>query len=249
VRKTASTHRLSLLQGSEAFVVNAAFARRIKMHQHATQSPEATLKYSKAVIFVPQEGSMLDHQIAPASGIVGVMNGGQLVLYFEGNLFQSSSLARPEDRVCCAFGRASVGYPTIAKRGVAPEEYVDLIRVGEVHWPNEIRWDSPGSALVFQEYMARQQTQGALSGLHVMEADMTELLESYEDPRTREEWRWIEAMASFNHVANDVTPGVFEFLVRVREADEYEAPPPLAVCGVLDAARAQGIEWVMFYQG
>lgn len=228
------------------------------MLQSKVDQAERVLRHERAVIFVPRPDSRLDQEIAPGSGIVGVMSGERMVLYFEGNLFGAENLTNPEERLVCAFGRAATGYPTAAIRGVMPNEYFDLIRVGEMTWPNSIQWDSPASAQVFLNYVGRPQGSskkvcGGVSRLNVLEMDMTSLLGLYENPRTLEEWRWIEGHASFEHTQNDVGTGVFEFMVHVRDPqsdeDPYESPPPQMVAAILDLAHKMGSVWVLFHQG
>ncbi|WP_157273772.1 hypothetical protein [Thiobacillus denitrificans] len=220
---------------------------------------EQQLRHNKAVILVPRPGSRIDQEIAPGSGIVGVIHRDRLLCFFEGNLYGAENLQHPEDRVACAFGRAAVAYPTAAMRGVMPDECFDLIRVGEIEWPNQITLDSPASAQLFLDYMDRYegnqpQTFGSVSSVSVMEVDMTNILGTYEDPRAFEEWRWIEAFGRFAHVGNDVEGGVFEFMVHVRklkdgEAENFEDPPPPRIKSVLDLARKLNASWVLFHQG
>lgn len=222
--------------------------------------PKRELRHEHAVIYVPRAGSRLDRHIDPGSGIVGVPSaaGGRIVLYYEGNRIQASNLETPEERIICAFGRAAVGYPTVAMSAVLDDDVFDLVRVGTVSWPNVIRWDSPASLQVFQEYQSRAPGAGGsslrpgLSGLSMVEFNMTDVLGEYDNPRGFEEWRWIEANASFEHVENGVAPGLFEFLVRIPakiDEEDFETPPPPKVQAVIDLARQAGVTWILFHQG
>ncbi|MCL4722654.1 MAG: hypothetical protein KJZ90_00065 [Rhodocyclaceae bacterium] len=94
--------------------------------------------HDKATIYVPVAGSRLERELLPGSGIVGIPRHGQLVIYYEGNLYGACNLHRIEDRIICAFGRLATKYPTGAMRGVLDEEIADLIPVGEVAWPNRV---------------------------------------------------------------------------------------------------------------
>lgn len=222
------------------------------------------LRHENAVIFVPRAGSRLDQEIVPGSGIVGVMRRSDVatpivyVIYYEGNLYSAANLGEPSQRVICAFSRAAVGYPTSAMRGVMPDEVFDLVRVGEIQYPDIIRWDTPASALVFLEYMGRYQgkesatNRHGVSSLSVIEMNMTSLLGTYENPRDFEEWRWLEAFSRFAHVGNDVEEGVFEFMLKISldETDNaYETPPPAKIKAVIDLARQINANWIMFHQG
>lgn len=228
------------------------------MLQVSTHKQERTLRHERAVIVVPRPGSRIEEDIAPGSGIVAVMSGDQTVLYFEGNIYSAENLVAAEDRVVCAFGRAAVGYPTIAIRGVLPEEHLDIIPVGTIEWPNLIHWDSPASAQLFLDYAERYQgaprvtKSGGVARVEVLDMNMTTLLGLYDNPRAFDEWKWIEAHASFEHTSNDVEPGVFEFMVRVlneQDAEYYETPPPGKVAMVIDLAHKLGASWVLFNQG
>lgn len=218
---------------------------------------EQNVRHKKGVVFVPRTGSRFDLEIAPGSGIVGVMSGGQVLLYYEGNLHGAVNLEDPIERLVCAFGRAATGYPTAAFRSVLMDDVFDLIRVGEISWPNKVHWDSAGSARVFQEYVDRYRRVApsprlGISMLNVMEMNMTSILGPYDNPRDFEAWRWIEAEASFLHVGNDVEHGVFEFMVGIRTTEDeeyYESPPPAIVRSVIDLAREMGVQWVLFHQG
>lgn len=70
---------------------------------------EQNVRHKKGVVFVPRTGSRFDLEIAPGSGIVGVMSGGQVLLYYEGNLHGAVNLEDPIERLVCAFGRAATG--------------------------------------------------------------------------------------------------------------------------------------------
>lgn len=221
---------------------------------------ERKLNHEKAVILIPRPGSRIDRLIAPGSGLVGVINRDRVVLFYEGNLFEASNMHAPEERVTCAFGRAATSYPTTAMAGLMPDETFDVIRVGEIIWPSEIRFDSPESKQLFDDYMSRYQSKsGSPSstsgwyGSNMVEIDVRSFLGEYDDPRSLEDWRWIEDFASFSHIANDVGPGVFEFVMRVRKEDDdalpYESEPPARVKSVLDLAAKSGANWILFHQG
>lgn len=96
----------------------------------------------EATIVVPK----IEHQqrvagsIDPASGIVAfrVHNAAdKLIVYYEGNRFNSSSMSELEDRVMNAYGRMSKTYPTIA---MAMMDASDFEVVGTVE-PNRVQID------------------------------------------------------------------------------------------------------------
>lgn len=218
---------------------------------------EQKLQHEKAVVLVPRPGSRLDREVAPGSGLVGVTHRNGTIVFYEGNLYGAMTLHQAEERVVCAFGRAATAYPTCAMSSLLPEEVFDVIRVGEISWPDKIGFDSPESKQLFDSYMSRYQ--GAPStGQHglgwyggkIVEIEAHSFLGEYEEPRSQEEWKWLEAMASFAHVENDVAPGVFEFILRVRKEDDdrYEADPPPRLQAVLDMVKRSGADWVLFYQ-
>lgn len=223
--------------------------------KHQSRVP---LRHERGVIYVPRAGSRLDQAIAPGSGIVGFPGRGatKIILFYEGNLLGACNLGDPEERIVSAFGRGATGYPTSAMTGVLDEDLFDLTRVGEIQWPNIIRWDSPASAQVFLEYAGRYQGKASerhgVSGLSVIEINMTNLIGTYENPRDFEDWRWIEAFARFEHVGNDVEAGVFEFMLRVpgeQEEEGYESPPPARIKAILKLARQMDAHWILFHQG
>lgn len=227
------------------------------MQHQQTRTP---LRHERGVIYVPRTGSRLDQAIAPGSGIVGFPSRGatKIVLYYEGNLYDAENLRDPEERIVSAFGRGATGYPTSAMTGVLDDDLFDLIRVGEVQWPSIIRWDSPASAQVFLEYASRYQgkiptsNRQGVSGLSVIEIDMTSILGQYDNPSDFEEWRWIEAMARFEHVANNVEAGVFEFMLKVpteEEEEGYESPPPAKIKAIIHLARQMHAHRILFHQG
>lgn len=104
--------------------------------------------YSKATIYVPVAGSRLDHELIPGSGVVGIERNGQLVLWYEGNLYGACNMHRIEDRIVCAFGRLATKYPTSAMRGLLDDERHDLIAVGEIRWPSAIMLTDEGCQLL-----------------------------------------------------------------------------------------------------
>lgn len=118
-----------------------------------------TPKHEKATIYIPVEGSVLDTNIDPGSGIVGIRKepSGMLVIYYEGNRLGAINMHAGRERVICAFGRLAVQYPTTAMRGVMPEYENQLIAVGEITWPSSIEFFSPDTEIAFDEYMAKYQ--------------------------------------------------------------------------------------------
>ena len=113
-------------------------------------------KHETATIYVPVEGAVLDTNIDPGSGIVGIRKeSGMLVIYYDGNRFDAINMREGRERVICAFGRLAVQYPTSAMRGVMPEYESQLIAVGEITWPNIISFYSPDTEIMFDEYMAK----------------------------------------------------------------------------------------------
>lgn len=114
-------------------------------------------KHETATIYIPVEGSLLDMMIDPGSGIAGIRKqpSGMLVIYYEGNRFGATNMHKGCERVICAFGRLAVQYPTVAMQGVLPENEDQLIPVGEITWPNVIKFYSPDTEIKFDEYIAR----------------------------------------------------------------------------------------------
>lgn len=210
-----------------------------------------SIRHEKAVLLVPRPGSHVDQDIDPGSGIVGVVHHGRFFLFYEGNRISAENLVDATDRVLCCFGRAATSYPTSAMRALLPEETGDVYRVGEVEWPNRITFDSPASKQMFDDYMSRYESKtpsssgsGGWYGSKMVELDVRSFLGGYDDPRSTDEWKWIEAMSTFVH------PGLFEFILRVRREEEksYEADPPPRLKGVLEMIRKSGAEWVLFHQ-
>jgi hypothetical protein len=217
------------------------------------------LKHESAVIVVPRTGSLLDSFIAPGSGIVAVQGIlGDLILYYEGNLFEAINLHEPEERIICSFGRAATAYPTTAFIGVLNSDVLDVIRVGMISWPNHISWDSPASHQRFVEYANRYQSkripsaQPALKFPKFLEINVDSFFPDYESPRELPEWRWIEAACTFENVQNEVNPETFEFVLQVRtmkEGDQYETDPPARVKALIDGAKQVGADWLMLRRG
>lgn len=104
--------------------------------------------HDKATIYVPVAGSRIERELLPGSGIVGIPRHGQLLIYYEGNLYGACNLHAVEDRIVCAFGRLATTYPTCAMRGVFDEECADLIPVGEIAWPGRIALTDEGRRLL-----------------------------------------------------------------------------------------------------
>lgn len=113
------------------------------------------LVHDTATIYVPAEGSFYDSVISPGSGIVGIEREGSLVLYYDGNHLGALNMHEGKERVVCAFGRLATRYPTIAMMGgIAKDQFT---RVGEITWPNHIRFDSEEAEARFNAYVARYQ--------------------------------------------------------------------------------------------
>jgi hypothetical protein len=116
---------------------------------------------SHAVIYVPVERSIYDTMIDPGSGIVGAEHGHELVIYYEGNRFGASNMHDPLERVKNAFGRLATLYPTVARMSVLPNTRNQLVRVGEIFWPNVIWFDSSEARAQFDAYMKRYRRRAA----------------------------------------------------------------------------------------
>lgn len=213
--------------------------------------------HDKGVIYVPVPGSRYAAIIAPGSGIVVVPGTPNPIMFYEGNLYDAVNLRDPIERVICAFGRAATQAPTVAMMAVLPCDMTGLIRVGEVHWPNRILWDSDWSERIFREYAGRakplpESKRQAVSASAVIEVFAPAFMGDYDVPEEREEWRWIQAEALFEHVGNGVEEGVWEFLLPVRnlqDESEYHSPPPARLAEILAWAREHGYPYILFHQG
>lgn len=213
--------------------------------------------HSTAVIYVLRPDSNLASHIQPGSGIVGVPGHHHLHIYYEGNLYDASNLRDPLERVVCAFGRAASMAPTVAMMAVLPCDLGGLVRVGEIHWPNRITWDSDLSERIFREYAGRSRAhpvgkRQGISHTNILEVFAPAILGDYDVPQERDEWRWIEAQALFEHVGNGVEPGVWEFQLRVRsgrEDDDYDAAPPARLAEIIGWARDHSYAYILFHQG
>lgn len=102
----------------------------------------------EAAIVVPKIEQQLrvSGSIDPASGIVAfrVHNAPhKLIVYYEGNQFHTSSMAKLEDRVMNAYGRMSKKYPTIA---MSMMDASDFEVVGTVQ-PDRVQIDHDHPAL------------------------------------------------------------------------------------------------------
>lgn len=99
------------------------------------------------------------------------------------------------------------------------------------------------------EELARQASHRLPQGvLGVYEVNMTELTE-YDDPQAVPEWRWIEAMAAFEHKRNGTEPGVWEFMVHGDKLRQQLHEVPKLLRPEVDRALSHGAAWVMFHQG
>lgn len=86
-----------------------------------------------AILFTIRQGSPLDREISPGSGVVGTKRDGGLLLHFEGNQYGASNLHNWRERTLSAAGRMFARYPTTAMRFVPAEQVTtDLIPVGSV---------------------------------------------------------------------------------------------------------------------
>lgn len=86
--------------------------------------------------------------------------------------------------------------------------------------------------------------------LLTLEVNLSEVLPHYDQPEKVAEWQWIEQEASFGHLGNNKTPGVWEFMVRVPQEDEgFDGPVPAALEPIFEHAVDIGAVWVLFHQG
>lgn len=75
-------------------------------------------------VLIPKDAGV--SRIVPGSGIVCKpgREPGEVIVDFEGNLYQAAGLSRYADRVWHAVGRAQVSYPTVARIHVQLSEFV-----------------------------------------------------------------------------------------------------------------------------
>jgi hypothetical protein len=85
----------------------------------------------------------------------------------------------------------------------------------------------------------------AASFLSVVEVNMLDIVGDYDVPEQVPEWAWIESNSSFAHKGNGTEPGVYEFMVHIKAADQ--APERLQP--LFELAKEQNAAWVMFHQG
>lgn len=93
------------------------------------------------VIYVPASGAVSLAGVKPGSGIVGPYapdDNGAIKVDYEGNLYGAVNMAAFEDRVYQAASRQlwnnGLGYPTVARRWVAP---TDLVPIGSIEVDTE----------------------------------------------------------------------------------------------------------------
>lgn len=86
--------------------------------------------------------------------------------------------------------------------------------------------------------------------IQVYEICMTDLVE-YDTPDTVPEWKWIQDLASFSHVGNNSTPGVWEFMVNAEKLKSLLAADevPALLRHEVETALSFDVAWVMFHQG
>lgn len=82
--------------------------------------------------------------------------------------------------------------------------------------------------------------------ISVMEADMTDILPEYDTPDERPEWFWVQEHASFSHLQNNNSAGVWEFMVHI---DRFDVTLPDVLFPVYANAVKAGAAWVLFHQG
>jgi hypothetical protein len=75
-------------------------------------------------VFVPVPGALTT--IHPGSGIVGSGEGDRLRCDYEGGRHGSAGLQHYADRVHHAWGRHSVGYPTVARAWLEPQTLISV---------------------------------------------------------------------------------------------------------------------------
>lgn len=84
------------------------------------------------VVYVPTLTSPIRERIVPGSAIVsrGALNDGSVLVYYEGNIYNSQNMRKYSERVLHAAGRLATHYPTVAKM-LVPRAH--LIQVG-TYW-------------------------------------------------------------------------------------------------------------------
>jgi hypothetical protein len=87
-------------------------------------------------LFIPhthQHDNFINRSIRPGSGIVGVeldadeTQAGNVLIYYEGNIYNADNIKTYEDKCFHAWSRMSERYPTVA-RMVVPR--LDLVQIG-----------------------------------------------------------------------------------------------------------------------
>lgn len=79
------------------------------------------------LVLVPLPGTTAEMHIARGSGIVSLPlppARTDLLVYFEGNLYDAVNLRTFEERVQCASGRLATNYPTVAMAGFPRSQFV-----------------------------------------------------------------------------------------------------------------------------
>lgn len=75
---------------------------------------------------------------------------------------------------------------------------------------------------------------------------MQDLIGEYGVPEPVAEWKWVEAHASYQHVGNGTSQGVWEFVLNL--ANEL-TDVPAALVPTIEWARNSGIHYLLFHQG
>jgi hypothetical protein len=89
------------------------------------------------------------------------------------------------------------------------------------------------------------------SRLAVIEVNLTDVLNEYDEPDDVPDWKWIKEHHSFAHKGNGTDGGVWEFMVRTEKMENpaFLAGMPDTLRPFFERAKADGAAWVMFHQG
>lgn len=117
-------------------------------------------------VYVPAEGKLTS--IAPGSAICGQLNEHGVLLYYEGNLYGSSSMTTFENMLFHAADRMTSRYATMAMMVVRPE---DVVQVGWFNVTLRQCWtDGPEEDVLLEAWKAqhwsRQENRAALDEWH-----------------------------------------------------------------------------------
>ena len=85
-------------------------------------------------LLVPKSQFQAHHDLKKGSAVVAVTRpSGQVVAYFEGNIYGASNVKTFDDKAALAYGRLVQNYPTTGKMVIDPDEYeiVGSIRGGK----------------------------------------------------------------------------------------------------------------------